>query len=573
MLRNKLVRSDGSIIDSSVIISCEFTEEVNSGENLSVGDVTSSEVSVEMLSTNMIEQGEVFTYYMIEDGVEKLIGVFNAEKPTVATRTSIRFTAYDNIVKSEKIFSDWLRDNRSLFPMTLAQLVTHACGYCGLTLATTTFPNSTLEIGAFYADGITCRQILSWAGAIAGRFVRADSNGKIEFAWYTDATYCTVAPSATQVASKASPELTITDDGAGNIDMTSRGLKISYDPNGHLTMEIPAAKVVYNDGAVTVNTEWSVAYKQGGLSYEVYATEQINRIQIKQSDDDVGVIYPHDATGNCFVISGNMLLATCTTEAITQVATSLYEHLHEISYVPVKATLPRTIDVRAGDIINVRDPNGTTRMTYVMKASITPSGTIIESTGNKSYDTNAVVAHEQYKNLPGRVLEIKKSIDGLEIANKDLEGKVGSLELSTSEFKTYVGENFVSEDEFGTYQESVSTQFSQTSAAFEMKFESTKKDISGVAKDLEDEHNERVSYIRFEDGNIVLGRSDSDILLIQKNDRISFVRNVADKPEVAYFADDKLYVTEGQFMTQLVVGKFGFCPGANGNLSFRKVVS
>jgi hypothetical protein len=171
------------------------------------------------------------------------------------------------------------------------------------------------------------------------------------------------------------------------------------------------------------------------------------------------------------------------------------------------------------------------------------------------------------------MLEIKKSIDGLEIASKDLEGKVGSLELSTSEFKTYVGETFVSEDEFGTYQDSVSTQFSQTAKAFEMKFESTKQDISDVASDLQAEHEERVSYIRFEDGNIVLGRSDSDILLIQKNDRISFVRNVADKPEVAWFADDMLHVTEGQFTVQLGIGKFGFKPGANGNLSFKKVVS
>ena len=53
MLRNKLVRSDGSIIDSSVIISCEFTEEVNSTTNLSVGDVTASELTVEMLSNRM----------------------------------------------------------------------------------------------------------------------------------------------------------------------------------------------------------------------------------------------------------------------------------------------------------------------------------------------------------------------------------------------------------------------------------------------------------------------------------------------------------------------------------------
>ena len=92
MLRNKLVRSDGSIIDSSVIISCEFTEEVNSHTNLAVGDVTAAELSVELLATAAVQQDEILTYYAIEDGVETKIGVFNAEKPTVATKTALWFS-------------------------------------------------------------------------------------------------------------------------------------------------------------------------------------------------------------------------------------------------------------------------------------------------------------------------------------------------------------------------------------------------------------------------------------------------------------------------------------------------
>ena len=107
MLRNKLVRSDGSVIDSSVIISCEFSEEVNNDTNLSVGDVTSAELDVEILSTVRIEPDEMLTYYVIEDGVETLIGQFKVEKPTIASRTTMRFTAYDNVVKSEKVFALW----------------------------------------------------------------------------------------------------------------------------------------------------------------------------------------------------------------------------------------------------------------------------------------------------------------------------------------------------------------------------------------------------------------------------------------------------------------------------------
>lgn len=567
MLRNKLVRSDGSIIDSSVIISCEFTEEVNNSENLTVGDVTSSEINLEILSTDMVEQDEVLTYYIIEDGVETKIGVFNAEKPTVASRTSIKFSAYDNIAKSEKVFSEWLRDNQSLFPMTLGTLVAHACEHCGLTLAASTFPQSGIEINAFYADGITCRQILAWAGAIAGRFVRANSNGEIEFAWYADATHVTLAPSTAGAVNSVS----VTDDGAGNVNIVGDEATVADDGEGNVSVEIPSVKALYNSGVVSLVAEVSVPYKQGSLSYETYTTDIVERVMIKQSDDDVGVIYPADATGNCFVIQGNMILATCGTDIITLVATRLYEQLCTISYVPAKVTLLRTIAVRAGDIINIRGSNGNEITTYVMKMSVTSSGTNVESTGDKSYDTNAAVSSEKYINLTGKVLEISKNIDGLRVENRDLTGKVAGLELSTSEFKTYVSDNYVTSTEFGEYQTSVSTSFEQTAKTFDFKFNETNKSIEGVEKDLQEKYNERTSYIRFDDGNIILGKSGSEILLIQKNDRISFVRNVENQPEVAWFANDVLHVTEGEFTVQLGIGKFGFRPGANGNLSFKKV--
>lgn len=569
MLRNKLVRSDGSIIDSSVIISCDFTEEVNSNTNLSVGDVTASEISVEMLSTYLVEQDEVLTYYIVEDGVETRIGVFNVEKPSVASRTTIKFLAYDNVVKAEKIFSDWLRKNQELFPMTLATLVTYACEYCGLTFSSAGFPQSGIEINAFYADDISCRQILAWAGAIAGRYVRANSNGEIEFAWYSDAKNIIVAPGT----ASGRNAISVTDDGAGNVSITSNEATVLDDGNGNVSIDIPEVKVLYNSGVVSLAPEMSVSYKQGSLSYEAYATDVVERVQIKQSEDDVGIIYPEAATGNCFVIRENMLIATCGIDVVTQVAARLYEQLCTISYVPATVTLPRTILVRAGDIITIRDPNGAEIITYVMQVSVSASGVSIASTGDKSYETNAAVSSEKYQNLTGKVLEIKKTVEGLKIKNEDLSGKVSGLEISTGEFKTYVGETFVEHTEFGDYKSSVSTEFKQTRDDFEMEFTTTKGKIEDVEKNIKEEHDTRISYIRFEDGNIILGRSDSEIMLIQKNDRISFVRNVKDLPEVAWFSDDILHITEGEFLTQLRIGKFGFTPGANGNLSFKKVVT
>ena len=54
-----------------------------------------------------------------------------------------------------------------------------------------------------------------------------------------------------------------------------------------------------------------------------------------------------------------------------------------------------------------------------------------------------------------------------------------------------------------------------------------------------------------------------------RNDRIYFLQAGA---EVAYFADNKLYVKDGHFLNVLRVGNFAFKPRTNGSLSFSKVV-
>jgi hypothetical protein len=267
-----------------------------------------------------------------------------------------------------------------------------------------------------------------------------------------------------------------------------------------------------------------------------------------------------------------MILGALDSTKLIQIASTLYTQLKEISYVPFSVTIPRTLGVRAGDIINVTKSDGNSFATYVMKVGVSANGTTLTATGDKSYGTNAAVSSEKYSNLTGKILAISKTIEGLSIENKDLAGKIGTLQVTTDEFKTHVGNTYVTEDEFGEYQTSVSTQFSQTAENFEMSFSETTEALKGDIKDLQDKQNESTSYIRFEDGNILLGRSDSDIILIQKHDRISFVRNVTDRPEVAWFADDILHVTEGEFTVQLGIGKFAFRPGANGNLSFKKVV-
>ena len=555
MLRNKLVRSDGRIIDSSVIISCEFTEEVNSSTNLSVGDVTASELTVEILSTDAIQQDDVLTYYIIEDGVETKIGVFNAEKPTVATKTSMRFSAYDNMAKAEKNFSGWLRENQNLFPMSLLVLVNHACDYCGLTLATTNFPHNGMAVNAFYADDITCRQILSWAGSIAGRFIRANVDGDVEFAWYRDASYITILP---HKSTASDAMMSVIDDGNGNITIESENIIVTDDGEGNVNLVAENMVVLTGNTGVTLDTNKSFPYFQGNLTYENYTTDPVERVQINHSENDVGVIYPEEVDGNCFTVFGNMILGVAETDTVSTIASDLYALLKTVSYVPCSVTIPRTVQVRAGDIINVVDSNNYAFSSYVMKVEITASGTRLTSTGDKSYGSNAAVASEKYSNLAGKVLEIQKSIDGLVIKNEDLEGKVSGLELDTEHFKTYVEETYVSGESFSKYR----TEAEQTSQSFEQRFERVEESLDETSAHIKSglldhtESGDPVYGIEVGQRDIVNGVETFNKYARFTSDRMSFYD--ASGNEVSYIGDYKQVITHAEVLGNLKVGKFVF---------------
>lgn len=370
ILHNKFVRSDGSVIGSDSIISCKYTASVNSQTNLSLGDATAKSVEVEMRTpVDMITGGETLTYYQIEDGVEVKKGVFYAEPPTISTKTSIRFTAYDGVAKLATDISGWLHENQSLFPISLRTLVEQACNLSGVSFSETTFPHEDMQIPAFYSDGITARHILSWAAQLAASFVECDDSGIVRFSWYE------------------------------NAESTISG--------------------VYSAD--------SIQYMQDTLSVEGYTTETIKRVQFKQETDDVGVIYPQDATGNVLSISQNGIAALLSSDILLGIAAEIYEKVKDISYTPLECTVKRTAAINPGEIIQVTDSNGATVTTYVMSVTLDSSGTTISSTGDKSYSDKAAVSSESFKNIPGKILLLRKSVDGLYIEARDLNDNIASI--------------------------------------------------------------------------------------------------------------------------------------------------
>ena len=144
-----------------------------------------------------------------------------------------------------------------------------------------------------------------------------------------------------------------------------------------------------------------------------------------------------------------------------------------------------------------------------------------------------------------------------------------TIEQTSESIMTSVSENYYLKEDTDQLIASVNTTIEQNAEAVQISFNQVNQDITDVAENADAQFQTISKYIRFEDGNIILGEVGNQLTLHIENDIIHFVDN---NNTVAYFSNNKLYVTDGEFINTLRLGNFAFSPRENGNLSFSKIV-
>lgn len=116
--------------------------------------------------------------------------------------------------------------------------------------------------------------------------------------------------------------------------------------------------------------------------------------------------------------------------------------------------------------------------------------------------------------------------------------------------------------------ELVSTTFQQSASEIQIVFDKLSSTITSDINGVYQEFENMSKYIRFVDGDILLGEVGNDMCTRISNGRISFEYNGL---EVAYIKDDYLYIKSAEILDHLIIGNFAFIPRANGNLSFKYI--
>lgn len=414
MFYDKFVLNDGTELKDS-IVNVTWTTSSNSDSDIIPGSVCASAVEIEFWvnsdSALSITQGTILTYYKVEAETNKetKIGIFTCDKPEKNGANKYTVTAYDNVTLLDVDVSDWL--NSFSFPATIKTFAAGLAEQCGLSLSNVPRLNSDYEIQSFTGSGVNGRDLMKQVCAASGCFCIADADGKLSFNWYKKNNNVAIMPSR------------------------SKGYTTTYYlfdvVSKQLFDNVPRA-LITADGEKTPD---GIPYFINALTFSDFTVQKIDKVQVKQTDSDVGVIYPESETGtNAIVIQGNQLLATMSDANLRPCVKNLYEGLNDIVYVPCSnIETPETLEIKVGDIVTVSD--GKKKFTTWI-TSVRHSGNkcTFESVGNANRNTTTAVNNVKY-NSKQKILEISATVDGLTVKAEQTAQDISGLSSQYTQLK------------------------------------------------------------------------------------------------------------------------------------------
>lgn len=197
----------------------------------------------------------------------------------------------------------------------------------------------------------------------------------------------------------------------------------------------------------------------------------------------------------------------------------------------------------------------------------TPSFTL----GDKSVPLSDIITKSKDK-----VSEVEKKINSVKTESNNRISDVYSfvstssseLQQNTNNLIAQVTENTVSKSAYNEFSETVRNILQMDADGTSMIFQTITEELSRIEGEQQSKYSEILKYIRFENGNIILGEVGNAITLTLENDILAFRQNGT---VVAYLSHNRFRVVDGEFIKSLRIGKFAFSPRENGNLSFKKV--
>lgn len=165
---------------------------------------------------------------------------------------------------------------------------------------------------------------------------------------------------------------------------------------------------------------------------EDYITHVIDKVQVRSTENDIGVIVPPDAEGtNAYIISENPLVYVESDAGLRPYVENIYNKIKNISYKPYKLTLLWEIPLlRAGDIVSLKTRNGNAFPAYIMTRKYTKSADVFSAEGNETRAVQSDALNQSIQSIRGKTNELTRTV---EETNSKLTDSVNQLQSEISQ--------------------------------------------------------------------------------------------------------------------------------------------
>lgn len=201
---------------------------------------------------------------------------------------------------------------------------------------------------------------------------------------------------------------------------------VSVDANSRMELRWYAAKDYEIDESMY--TEVTVAE---------YVTQTIDKVQIRTTENDVGVIVPPDETKtNAYIIENNPLMYAEKDSELRPAAQNIFNALKTLSYTPCTVkTVWGNPFVRAGDIVTVKTRKGQTFQMVIMTHKLSGVRALqseFTATGNEVRDVQANSVNQSIQQLRGKTNELHRDIEETRSTLTDTANRLHSEIVQTA---------------------------------------------------------------------------------------------------------------------------------------------
>lgn len=346
-----ILGDDDLVITNEEIYEEEFKihESLNSNGNLLFGACESSYIEFKTSYLGSLQGQTISVYIVLDYDLENifLLGSYVVYEDTLSEdRTTRTVTAYDSMCGLINYdVTDWY--NAQPFPMTLKELRDSFFEYFGMEQETVTLPLDNFIVYWGSNNTLYGKDILCSLCEVNGVFGHITRENTFKYIKLNDISPSELPPSA--------------GSDAGTVDLIIN--KTKYE------------EATYSD----------------------FVCHKITQVRIKNDQGDIAAIFGDD-TDNPYTIGGNIILVNQTIDSLLNVATILYNQIHNIWYVNYDISMVANPCYEVGDRIKIL-VDGATLYSYIFQRDI--SGVMmlrdeIQNEGSEYYDYDSNGINQDY---------------------------------------------------------------------------------------------------------------------------------------------------------------------------------